>query len=173
MAFIGSFGVNSSLACRVHLHLLQFMPTCRTKYHGSICFEPEQVLHVSQGLFGFRNERDFLLLEVPSARPVVFVQSIRSENLCFVTLPVQMIDPDYQLSASGAQGFEDFPGELRMSADLLCLALLTVRDRQSATANLKAPLIIDVRSHRGMQVIVKDEYSHYHPLPGKQQVYAD
>jgi flagellar assembly factor FliW len=128
------------------------MPECRTKFHGLLAFQPEQVLEVPQGLFGFPDEREFLLLELPSSRPVVFLQSIRTESLCFITLPVQTIDPEYSL-------------QLRATSNLLCLALLTIREDQETTANLKAPLVIDIASHRAVQVITEQTYSHYHPLP--------
>lgn len=128
------------------------MPECRTKFHGLLAFEREQILDIPQGLFGFPDEREFLLLELPSSRPVVFLQSIRTESLCFITLPVQTIDPDYPL-------------QLRATNDLLCLALLTIRDDQETTANLKAPLVIDIASHSAVQVITEQAYSHYHPLP--------
>lgn len=141
------------------------MPICRTKFHGLIPFESEQVLKVPLGLFGFPDEQEFLLLELPSAKPIVFVQSIRSENLCFITLPAQTVVADYQLSVNKQLTEQVIPGDLRMSKDLLCLVLLTIREQQAATANLKAPLVIDVASHRGMQVLVDQDYSHYCPLP--------
>jgi flagellar assembly factor FliW len=145
------------------------MPECRTKFHGLLSFEPEQVLKVPQGLFGFPDEQEFLLLELPSARPVVFLQSIKSENLCFISLPVQMVQTDYQLTLKQALGPPTLRGDLQMGKDLLCLALLTMRENQPTTANLKAPVVIDIASHTGIQVIVEQDYSHYHPLPGTQK----
>jgi flagellar assembly factor FliW len=148
------------------------MPECRTKFHGLISFEPEQVLKVPQGLFGFPDEQEFLLLELPSSRPVVFLQSIQSENLCFITLPVQTVQADYKLTQKHEQSAPAVADELQLGKDLLCLALLTMRENQTTTANLKAPLVIDIPSHRGMQVIVEDDYSHYHPVPGTQKSHS-
>jgi flagellar assembly factor FliW len=149
------------------------MPDCRTKFHGLISFEPEQVLRVPQGLFGFPDEQEFLLLELPSSRPVVFLQSIKSENLCFITLPVQMVQPDYHLLRRHDGGRPATDGQVpQMGKDLLCLALLTMRENQITTANLKAPLVIDIACHTGIQVIVEQDYSHYHPLPGTQRSHS-
>ena len=143
------------------------MPTCDTKFHGAISFEPEQVLQVPSGLFGFSEEKQFLLLELPSARPLVFVQSIRSAALCFIALPAQVIDPAYQLSLN-EYDLEAFGYAAQavpaMGKDLLCLALLVI-DESRATANLRAPLVIDIAAHRGRQMIVNGSYSHQHPLP--------
>jgi len=144
------------------------MPSCQTKFHGEISFEPAQVLQVPNGLFGFPEERQFLLLELPSSRPMVFMQSVRSTNLCFVSLPVQVIEEDYQLMLRAndleALGYSSQQSP-EMGKDLLCLALLTIGERQTATANLAAPMVIDIANHRGMQVIVDGPYSHYCRLP--------
>ena len=141
------------------------MPNCQTKFHGTLTFEPEQVLKVPRGLFGFADETEFLLLELPSSRPVVFVQSVRSANLCFIALPVQVIEAGYRLTLSSdtltSLGYSQGAAP-QMGKELLCLALLTIGDR-GATANLLAPLVIDIASHRGAQVMVEG-YSHQQPL---------
>jgi flagellar assembly factor FliW len=144
------------------------MPVCQTKYHGALRFEPHQVLNVPGGLFGFPEEKEFILLELPSMRPLAFVQSIRTTDLCFVALPAQVIDPGYQLHLQTAdiEAFGYTPDQPpTMGHDLLCLALLTMREQQETTANLLAPLIIDISRHHGMQVLVEGGYSHEHPIP--------
>lgn len=143
------------------------MPISQTKFHGDIQYEPQQVLRVPQGLFGFPEEKDFLLLELPSSRPLVFIQSIRSQNLCFLALPVQVVCPDYDLSLRPEDVFalgyspECAPA---MGKDLLCLAILTICERGNATANLAAPLVIDIAAHRGVQAIVNGAYSPRHTM---------
>lgn len=142
------------------------MPVCQTKFHGEIRFEREQVLTVPSGLFGFPDEKEFLLLELPSTRPMAFVQSIRTPGLCFISLPAQTVEPAYRLSMQSsdvaALGYplEDPPA---MGEDVLCLALLTVGEKQT-TANLLAPLVIDIARHQGRQVIVDEAYSHQRPV---------
>jgi flagellar assembly factor FliW len=144
------------------------MPICQTKYHGPISFEPEQVLQVPGGLFGFTEETQFLLLELASSRPLAFLQSVRSSNLCFLCLPAQVIDSAYTLSLRPDDlerfGYSEVNPPV-MGKDVLCLALLTVGDHLAATANLAAPILIDIAKHRGMQVVVTPPYSHQHPLP--------
>jgi flagellar assembly factor FliW len=144
------------------------MPTCQTKFHGTLTFEAEQALEVPGGLFGFPDETEFLLLELPSARPIVFIQSIHNANLCFISLPVQVIDPDYRLLLTErdrqALGYSEAASP-EMGTDFLCLALLTISERRVTTANLLAPLVIDIAAHRGIQVITGGEYSHQHPFP--------
>jgi flagellar assembly factor FliW len=143
------------------------MPVCQTRYHGEIRFEPRQVLHVPGGLFGFSEETEFLLLELPSMRPLVFLQSIRTADLCFIALPAQVVEPGYrlELQPTDIQTFGYSPdAPPTMGRDLLCLALLTMREQEEPTANLLAPVIIDISRHHGMQVLVQGDYSHQHPI---------
>lgn len=143
------------------------MPICQTKFHGAITYQPEQVLNVPAGLFGFPGETEFLLLELPSARPIAFVQSIHTPGLCFITLPAQIVEPAYHLMLkpgdAGALGYPDDAPPV-MGRDVLCLALLTIGHEGPTTANLLAPLIIDIARHRGAQVIVNAPYSHRSPV---------
>jgi flagellar assembly factor FliW len=142
--------------------------TCKTRFHGSIAFRPEDVLEIPSGLFGFTDETQFLLLEVPTSRPIVFLQSVRSPKLCFISLPAQTIDTDYTLSLTAPDlkslGYSG-AAPPRLGRDVLCLALLTIRDKEVTTANLMAPIVIDIQAHRGIQALVKNRYSHHHPIP--------
>jgi flagellar assembly factor FliW len=144
------------------------MMTCKTRFHGPITFSAQDVLAIPSGLFGFVDETEFLLLAVPSSRPIVFLQSIRSPKLCFISLPVQIVDANYALSLNCADlkrlGYSR-AAPPRLSKDVLCLALLTIRDGSVTTANLVAPIVIDIRAHRGVQVLMKKQYSHRHPIP--------
>ncbi len=144
------------------------MPTCKTRFHGVMEFEPEQVLDIPSGLFGFTDEHEFLLLEIPSRRPMVFVQSITTPDLCFIALPVQVIDQQYRLLLSAPElaemNWRSQETELQMGTDLLCLALLAIGENRPVTANLLAPLVIDIAHHKGMQIIVAGGYSHEHPV---------
>jgi flagellar assembly factor FliW len=151
------------------------MPVCQTKFHGVIPYEPQQVLQVPQGLFGFAEEKEFLLLELPSSRPLVFIQSVHSQNLCFLSLPVQIVDPAYTLSMRAEDlqtlGHREIAPPV-MGKDVLCLAILTLGERGSATANLAAPLVIKIAAHRGIQAIVSGAYSTRHTLSAHEALAA-
>lgn len=147
------------------------MPVCQSKYHGAIRYEPEQILHMPEGLFGFPDEKQFLLLELPSTRPLAFLQSIATSDLCFIALPAQVVTADYRLELTAADveklGYSvEAPPVL--GSTVLCLALLTMRDKQETTANLMAPLVIDIARHRGLQTLTQTGYSHQHPIAAMQ-----
>lgn len=144
------------------------MPILKTKFHGALPYEPHQVLRIPQGVFGFPEEKDFLLLELASSRPLVFIQSVRSQNLCFLGLPVQVIDSGYKLTLRPEDRFAlgySPDAQPAMGKELLCVAILTIGEpHEPATANLAAPLVIDIAAHRGVQAIVMGGYSPRHVL---------
>ncbi len=47
---------------------------------------------------------------------------------------------------------------------LICLALVTVDPNHGATANLMAPLAVNLANRRAIQVIQAEGYSYQHPL---------
>ncbi|SRR5579871_2985442 len=142
------------------------MATCLTKFHGEIEYTAESVWSFPEGLFGFESETQFLPLEVPTLRPLVFLQSLSNPGLCFVTMPVLVVDQNYQLSVSPEDIAElDLPeGQSpRIGEDLLCLAILTIQKGRPTTANLMAPVLVNLKNRKAMQVISADShYSHRH-----------
>lgn len=137
------------------------MPHCLTKYFGTVAYEESAVLRFPAGLPGFENERRFLSLEQPAHRPMVFLQSLTTPELCFVALPAGSIDPGYELEV------EDSDLELLetdSTRDLLQLALVTIAET-GITANLFAPVLINTGNLTGVQAISpRQRYSHLHPL---------
>lgn len=140
------------------------MPSCETKYHGLLEYDEASAIEFPLGLFGFEAERKFLPLELPDAAPVVLLQSISTSQLCFITLPVLVVDPGYRLSVSP----EDLEAlglpageQPRIGEDVLCLALITIKPGRPTTANLLAPLVVNLKTMHAVQAISMDaSYSH-------------
>lgn len=131
---------------------------------GSIVFDPGQVIRFPAGLPAFEHETEFLLVEREATAPVVFLQSVLTPDLAFITLPVAALAPDYPLALSPednlALGGEPDP------ASLLTLAIVTVGQSRRPTANLMAPVVIDTARRCGAQLLQPASgYSHVHELP--------
>jgi flagellar assembly factor FliW len=144
------------------------MTSCQTKYFGELQYEPGGILRFPDGLPGFEKEREFLPVEQPSTRPLVYLQSLATSDLCFVGLPVWLVEPGYRLELS-----EEDSERLQLgdgvavgpaTGGLLCLALLTVRE-SGTTANLMAPVVANLQTGVALQAISAGVgYSHQHPL---------
>jgi flagellar assembly factor FliW len=144
------------------------MPETSTKYFGSVEYGENDAVHFPSGLPAFEDETEFLVMEPPANAPLVFLQSLKQPGLCFLTLPIQAVDPEYQLDIA----VEDLlllgidPAEApRISEQITCLAVLTVAENGAITANLLAPVVIHRDRRRGVQAVRIDSvYSHNHPL---------
>jgi flagellar assembly factor FliW len=141
------------------------MASLSTRQFGPIDYSEDAVVEFDGGLPAFEQDTHFLLIERSDLSPVVFLQSLVTPELCFATLPVDALLPDYQLYVP-LDELEDLGiGQETTTADLLCLAILTTPANQSPTANLKAPVLIHRGTRRGRQVIQTDcPYSFAHVL---------
>ena len=141
------------------------MASCESKYFGVLEYEEDAILSLPRGLLGFEQETSFVLIQRREEFPLVYMQSRNSRELCFLALPILTVDPKYEveLDSAGARliGTERRPA---VGTDVLCLTLLTVHP-EGPTANLLAPVVVNLKSHVGCQTInLVEGYSHQHEL---------
>jgi len=154
------------------------MLAVETKYFGTLSLAEESVFHFPQGLPAFEEEKSFVLIEAPKLTeapkedaPLVFLQSATRSSLCFAAFPIQAVDKGYQL-AIAAEDLEDLGLDVERQPDLytevMVLALVSLNDKLLATANLMAPIVLNLKTRCGLQAIRRDSrYSHQHPVaPG-------
>ncbi len=143
------------------------MPSFETKNFGLISYESASVVEFPGGLPGFEERRRFLVLQFDDSKPLIFLQSLEDCSLCFITLPVLAADPDYVLEVSkDDRELVGLPltSAPRIGVDVLCLTVLSLQE-SGPTANLLAPLVVNIRSLKGVQAIATESsYSHQHAL---------
>jgi flagellar assembly factor FliW len=142
------------------------MPKIISRNFGAVEFSPGEQFVFPNGLPGFPCETDFLPVEVPDQLPLVYLQSLRTSDLCFVAAPVNCVVEDYQLCADAEDlTLIDLGPDNARGPQTLCLALLCFAEDGRATANLRAPLIVNLRNRRGVQAIRNDDrYAFRFPL---------
>jgi len=116
-------------------------------------------LEFPNGIPAFESERRFRLTD---REPLLFLESENNKEVSFLLLPVALIDSDYRLSLTA----ED-RALLNASAEsrLLCLAVLTAAEDSPPTANLLAPVVVNLDCGRAVQAVRSDSvYSHKHLL---------
>jgi len=111
------------------------------------------------GIPAFEIEQRFRLID---REPLLFLESETNPELSFLLLPVALIDPDYRLVLSPEdRAIIDASSE----SDLLCLAVITVAENSPPTANLLAPVVVNLDCSRAVQAVRSDAaYSHKYPL---------
>jgi flagellar assembly factor FliW len=116
-------------------------------------------LEFPYGLPAFETYKRFQLTENP---PLLFLESDTEPKLSFLLLPMSLIDPQYDLALSAedreALGVDS-------TTPLLSLAVVTAVEDLPPTANLLAPVVVNLESGRAVQAVRSDRvYSHKHPL---------
>lgn len=121
-----------------------------------------------QGLPGFEDERQFVLTRHPDLLSLFRLQSAVSPRLCLWAAAVDAIDPDYclDLSEEDLRVLDVESGAApEPCVDLECLAIICAPENGPVTANLLAPLVLNLRNGRAVQAVRADRrYSHRHPI---------
>lgn len=135
-----------------------------TKYFGQINCEPEEKLYFPDGLFGFEEEKDFILLPFAgSGGSLLCLQSLNTPGLAFVAMDPFSLCGDYtpelreeEWKAIGASRCEE------LCFYVFCAVKEPVAD---STVNLKCPVVIHPGTRRAMQVILEtSKYEMRHRL---------
>lgn len=134
-----------------------------TKYFGQVECEPADLLTFPKGLFGFEEEREFLLIPFPGEGSLYSFQSVKTPGLAFVAVdPFKLLEgyaPVLQPAELSELGVTE-------STDLFFYALCAVKSPAGdSTVNLRCPIAINGDSRRAMQVILEDrQYGMRHLL---------
>jgi flagellar assembly factor FliW len=137
-----------------------------TKYIGWVKCEEASFVEFPAGLPGFATERDFVLIRNEAHAPLVFLQSLSTPELCFLAVPVAEVETGYELELgeedAAVLGVEGPAGE-----DLEVLVLISRREGEPATANLRAPVVVHASRRKAVQAVRGDRrYSARHVLGG-------
>jgi flagellar assembly factor FliW len=140
------------------------MLSVQTTRFGTIEIEENRTIHFPEGLLGFPHRKDYIILEHKPGSPFCWLQSMDRPDLAFVVVNPFLVKTDY---------LEDLSPEERAfftqksKDDLIVFALVTIPrdDVEKMTVNLLGPLVIDVKSRHGRQVILANSgYPHRYPV---------
>ncbi|MED2970960.1 flagellar assembly protein FliW [Fictibacillus sp. B-59209] len=132
----------------------------KTKFHGDIEVEQEDVITFEHGIPGFEEEREFVILPFEDT-PFSVMQSVSTSGLAFVTADPFMHFSGYDLTLPESVVNEL---EIKEQQDVFVQVIVTLRDElKESTANLQAPLIINKVKSLGKQVVLNDnQYTSRH-----------
>jgi len=148
------------------------MPTLFSTTFGALSYGAGEQFMFPNGLPGFPQETAFLPVEVPEQLPLLYLQSVQTPNLCFVTLPVNCLLEGYKLSAEPDDlNVIGLGTDTRLGPGILCLAILCFAQDGTADANLRAPLVINLENRKGIQAIQsRGDYAIRFPVGSSREV---
>lgn len=135
-----------------------------TKNFGVIKYNIEDILRFEEGIPGFEGLHSFILLNDNSKdTPFRWLQALDDTDIAFVVIDPRIFKPDYSIDIS-----EDVIKALKIEdiSHLLIYVIVVIPDEiEKMTANLKAPIIINAKNNKAMQVVLDDDrYLIKHPI---------
>ncbi len=127
-----------------------------TKAFGTVEINKEDIITFKNGLAGFEDKQSYVLLGNPEADELfLWLQSTEEQDLAFVVIQPRFFKPDYRPVINYAE-IEELSAE--NEEDLLSYAIVRIpEDVSKMTANLRAPVIINVKNNKGKQVVLNDD----------------
>ncbi|MAT68073.1 MAG: hypothetical protein CMJ58_00965 [Planctomycetaceae bacterium] len=132
-----------------------------TTRFGSLRAVPGDLITFEQGLIGLRDCRRWLLLADAKNPLLGWMQCVDSADVAVGIVAPRRFVPEFQLRVSRKE-IESLRLDHLHDAQV---AVIVSRQPDGLSLNLRAPLVINVESRRGRQVISKDPLPVQHMLP--------
>ena len=135
---------------------------------GDLEISQESIITFDDGLPGFSQLRQFVVLDMEDIKPFHYLQALPDDDtppIALYLINPFLVDPSYEfrLTDSDMEALKS-----KNSTEMTIYAVATIpADPRYATLNLMAPIVINEKGRRGRQVILHDsKYSVRHPLMG-------
>jgi len=135
----------------------------KTAYMGEVDIETKDILKFEHGIPGFEEERGFVLLPIEENSIFQVLQSVQTENLAFIITSPYAITENYNLELDETT-LKSL--EIKSENEVAVFAIVSLKDTlANSTANLKAPIILNITNKKAKQLILDNEaYSIRHQL---------
>ena len=134
-----------------------------SKVHGNIIYEDKDIVTFKKGIPGFDSLTKFILVDLKDCEPFKLLQSLENEELALILSSPFNVLRDYEVKLP-----DETIKELSISTpeEVLILNTITLHSNvEKITTNLKAPLIINIKTGLGEQIIVDNSrYKIKHPI---------
>lgn len=143
----------------------------QTSRFGEIEVDEADIITLPEGLIGFPELMRYVLLDHDTDSPFKWLQSVDDGSMAFVVLSPLTFRPDYTVEVTEE---EISVLKLENSEDAVISVIVTIpMDPKKMSANLKAPLVFNLKNRTGKQVIVKDpQYQTKHFIMEEIKKYA-
>lgn len=137
----------------------------KTRYFGEIEVSGEKYIHFKEGIPGFEELKQFVILEGEENTNLYYLQSVEDGDICFPIMNPYDLVPDYAPEISETY-FEQLGGG--QTDEYTLYNIITIRDTlEDSTMNLQGPLLIHLERRVGIQVVVEGQtYKTRHSILG-------
>lgn len=136
-----------------------------TKYLGEIDIKEEDIIQFPNGLLGFEDSKEFILLSIPDNPHFKFLQDIKNRYISFLLVNPWDFFKDYDVELPDEELLKiDIDANIENSMEIYT-AVTIGQSFQTSTSNLLAPIVINLSAKKGRQFILNDSiYNTKHKL---------
>lgn len=136
----------------------------QTKFLGEVKVKESDIMTFEEGLPGFPDNKQFVLLALDADLPIAYLQSTEDVELSFVVAFPYAFNKDYAFDLSA----EDKAAlQIETEDEVLAYTIVTLGEIfADSTLNLLAPIVINNRTKQGKQIVLQDsqKYALRYPL---------
>lgn len=136
----------------------------KTTRFGEVEIEESKIITFEDGIPGFLEERQFVIMPYGEDSPFSFLQSATEDYLAFLMTDPFLFFQDYEfyLDEENMKALE-----VESNEDIAIFSMITVPvdNVKAMTANLVAPVVINIKTRKAKQIVLeKTKYTTKHPV---------
>ena len=117
-----------------------------TQQFGEIKVEAKYIFDFPDGILGFEDISKFVLISEKETAPFRWMISVENPNIGFPLLNPWLIDPNYNINKHENN-----------QEETMLVVINLIGDAGSITANMKAPIVLDLKNRKGKQIVLRTE----------------
>ena len=135
----------------------------KTKFLGEVEIREEDIIIFPDGILGFEDSRQFILLDIPENEFFKILQDVEREYVSFIVTDPFKFKEDYEMEV---QDHELLKINIRKKEQIAMINIVTLSDVfEKSSMNLLAPIIMNTENRIGKQYVLSNvSYSTKHPL---------
>lgn len=138
--------------------------TTETRLFGEITIADEKLITFQEGIVGFPFLNRFALIHDAENEksPIMWLQSMDEPDFAMPVIEPNIVVDHYNPIVND----ENLTpvGELEPDQMYVLVTLTVPPQIENMSVNLKAPIVINMKNNRAVQIIVEDEYKVKHPI---------
>lgn len=135
----------------------------QTSRFGMLEVSEDTLLTFPSGLVGFPAFRRYLVLDPPEDADYQWFQSVDEPSVAFVIMDVDLLQPNFRANLTG-EGLAELDMTPTDSISIMAVISIPSDHPDQATANLRAPLVVNGRTRQGKQLILHESIPLRYPL---------
>jgi len=132
---------------------------------GNIEIEEKKIVTMPSCMLGFPGRNRYILLDREASKPFLWYQCVDDPSLAFVVMSPCLFQPDYSIDLRQIIKEMSWEEDGEESLSVFVVVNASHGAPEKMTANLVAPLIINIKNFEAVQKVFHDSpFSHKHPI---------